>query len=85
MIFKAVLLIYLKEDITDFQGLEVKEFLEASDIKGIDNLRIGKVIFIHLNAENKDTAIKTLEKAINFILVNPLIEDYKILEINPIL
>jgi phosphoribosylformylglycinamidine synthase subunit PurS len=71
---KARVLIRPKGGILDPQGKAVERALPALGFKGIDNVRVGRMV--ELDVEDTDQLPELCEK----LLANPLIEDYEIEE-----
>ena len=71
---KARVLIRPKEGILDPQGVAVQRALPALGFEGVANVHVGRLI--ELDVEDPSQ----LEAMCQKLLVNPLIEDYEILE-----
>jgi phosphoribosylformylglycinamidine synthase PurS subunit len=69
---KARVLIRPKEEILDPQGKAVEGALPALGFKGVEHVRIGRMV--ELEAEDPSRLPELCEK----LLANPLIEDYEI-------
>jgi phosphoribosylformylglycinamidine synthase subunit PurS len=69
---KARVLIRPKGGILDPQGKAVERALPALGFKGIDHVRVGRMV--ELEVEDADQLPELCEK----LLANPLIEDYEI-------
>jgi phosphoribosylformylglycinamidine synthase subunit PurS len=71
---RARVLVRPKAGILDPQGVAVERALPALGFEGVANVRIGRLI--ELDVEDPSQLRAMCEK----LLVNPLIEDYEILE-----
>ena len=71
---RAHVLVRPKEGILDPQGVAVQRALPALGFEGVANVHIGRLI--ELDVEDPSQ----LEAMCQKLLVNPLIEDYEILE-----
>jgi len=71
---RARVLVRPKEGILDPQGVAVQRALPALGFEGVANVHIGRLI--ELDVEDPSQ----LEAMCQKLLVNPLIEDYEILE-----
>jgi len=71
---RARVLVRPKEGILDPQGVAVQRALPALGFKGVANVHVGRLI--ELDVEDPSQ----LEAMCQKLLVNPLIEDYEILE-----
>lgn len=62
----------------DPQGKAVTSSMKNIGINTIENVRIGKHITLEIEAASEDEARKTVEKACNELLHNPIMESYEI-------
>lgn len=73
-----------KDGVFDPQGQTVKSALERLGFGGIESVRIGKLIEMILNAEDgqevRDRVVAMCEK----LLANPVVESYRVLEVEEI-
>ena len=68
----------LKKDVLDPQGKVVKQTLQNMGMDTIKNLRQGKYFEIEIDENNEDKAISKIEDMCKKLLVNLIIEDFKI-------
>ena len=68
----------LKKDVLDPQGKVVSQTLKDMGYKNIINVRQGKFFDIELNETDKEKAKKIAEEICRKLLINIVIEDYKI-------
>lgn len=73
---KAEIYITLKNTVSDPQGLTVKHALDSLGFKRIEEVRIGKLVIVKLNSQDKDQGQKEIEQMCRKLLANPIIEDY---------
>jgi phosphoribosylformylglycinamidine synthase PurS subunit len=73
---KAVIKISLKKSILDPQGKAVNNALHHLGFDTFRNVRIGKLIELQINGENKEEAAQKIEDACKKLLANPVIEDF---------
>ncbi|MBN1901846.1 phosphoribosylformylglycinamidine synthase subunit PurS [Candidatus Sumerlaeota bacterium] len=66
----------LKRDVSDPQGLAVKNALETLSFKGINKVHVGKYFVIELDSMKKSEAEKLMKAICEKLLSNPVIEDY---------
>jgi phosphoribosylformylglycinamidine synthase len=74
----AKVYITLKKSVLDPQGQVVNHALSSLGFEGIEEVRMGKFLQIHLQGEDQQTAAREVEKMCQKILANPVIEDYRI-------
>tara|TARA_X000001036_G_C20211180_1_gene615770 strand:+ start:302 stop:541 length:240 start_codon:yes stop_codon:yes gene_type:complete len=68
----------LKKDVLDPQGKVVQQTLQSMGMSSLKNLRQGKYFEIEINETDEKLAFKTIEQMCEKLLVNLIIEDYKI-------
>tara|TARA_Y100000780_G_scaffold112740_1_gene101795 strand:+ start:289 stop:528 length:240 start_codon:yes stop_codon:yes gene_type:complete len=68
----------LKKDVLDPQGKVVSQTLKNMGYKNVINVRQGKYFEIELNETDKEKAKKIVEEISTKLLINIVIEDYKI-------
>ena len=72
----AKVYITLKESILDPQGKTIMHSLESLDFEGIENVRLGKMVEIQLNTNDKEKAATLVENMCKKLLVNYVMETY---------
>ncbi len=83
MKFRAEIITYLKEGIRDTQGMAIRNSLIHSDIL-VDDMKVGKYFVLVTDAENENTAADKIHSICANYLINPILEDYKVQNINTI-
>ena len=68
----------LKKDVLDPQGKVVLNTLKDIGMGDLKNIRQGKYFEIDIDEEDKETAEEKVEEMCKKLLVNLIIEDYKI-------
>ena len=68
----------LKKEVLDPQGKVVSQTLKNMGHDNIDNVRQGKYFEIDINEKDEKKAEKIIEEISEKLLVNTVIEDYKI-------
>jgi phosphoribosylformylglycinamidine synthase subunit PurS len=76
--YKAKVNITLRKSILDPKGKAAHHALQNLGLKEIDQVRIGKLIELDIDAENEDTARKLADSACSQLLANEVMEDYHI-------
>ena len=74
---KAEINVTLKRTVADPQGLTVKHALESLGYKDLADVRMGKIVVIKLNYQEKDRAEKEINEMCKKLLANPIIEEYR--------
>jgi len=75
---KISVIVTLKKDVLDPQGKTIKKVLEGMNFLNLNNLRQGKYFEIDIDEKNRKKAEETAEEMCKKLLVNLVIEDYKI-------
>jgi len=75
---EAKVSITLKKTVADPQGLTIKHALESLGHKEAEDVRIGKLVTLKLNIDDKDQAKVKLDEMCKELLANPIIEDYSV-------
>ena len=75
---KISVTVTLKKDVLDPQGKVILQTLNGMGMENLKNLRQGKYFELELKEENEENAIKQIDDACKKLLVNLIIENYKI-------
>ncbi len=78
MSFGIRLLVFLKEGVLDTQGKAVAASLKSIGYDCLKDLRVGKYIHLDVEAASESEAIRQVEKMCDDLLVNDIIEEFKI-------
>ncbi len=79
---KFSITITLKKDVLDPQGKVVQNTLQNLNFKNLKNIRQGKYFEIEVNNDNQKDVEKKIDEMCKKLLVNLIIEDYKINKIS---
>ena len=74
----AIVNVSLKAGVLDSQGKAVHHALDSLHFNHVNDIRVGKQIVLKLDTDNKEEAMKDVEKMCEEILANTVIEDYAI-------
>tara|TARA_B100000674_G_C37352452_1_gene694741 strand:- start:209 stop:448 length:240 start_codon:yes stop_codon:yes gene_type:complete len=75
---KFAVIITLKKDVLDPQGKVIQQTLQNMNMTSLTNLRQGKYIEVELNEPDEQKAQNLVEEMCKKLLVNLIIEEYKI-------
>ena len=78
---KFAIIITLKKDVLDPQGKVIEQTLQSMGVNSLKNLRQGKYIEVELNETDEKKAHNSIEDMCKKLLVNLIIEEYKIKKI----
>lgn len=77
MQFKATIQIMPRQEILDPQGKATLLGLHNLEFENFNQVRVGKRIELHLEAENQEAAEGQVKEACQKLLVNTIIEQYE--------
>lgn len=77
--FNAKVEVKLKPVVLDPQGKAVLSALHNLGFSDITDTRVGKLIELKINEENREKAEEKIEQVCKKLLANPVIEDYNIM------
>ena len=75
---KISVIITLKKDVLDPQGKVIHQTLDGMGFNDINEVRQGKYFEIEVNEKDQAIAEKNIDEMCKKLLVNLIIEDYKI-------
>lgn len=75
---KARITVTLKNGVLDPQGRAIAHALHALGFSGVEDVRQGKLIEVHLKAMDEASARGELDSMCRQLLSNPVIENYQI-------
>ncbi|HIR17827.1 phosphoribosylformylglycinamidine synthase subunit PurS [uncultured Cloacibacillus sp.] len=78
MIFHAEAIITPREGVLDTQGKAVEKTLTHLGYKGLEEVRVGRIVTMRIEAENSGAAAEAVKNMCQDLLANDLIETYKI-------
>ncbi len=76
MKYKAEINIIPRKELLDPQGKTLTKNMKNLDIKGISEIRVGKHIVVHFEADDQNRANTIIETACNKLFHNPIMESY---------
>jgi phosphoribosylformylglycinamidine synthase len=76
--YKATVNITLRKSILDPQGKAAHHALQNLGMKEVEGVRIGKLIEMDIDAENKERAQQIAEDACTQLLANEVMEDFEV-------
>jgi len=75
---KLRVLVTLKKDVLDPQGLAIKNSLNNIGFKNVNDVRQGKVFELNINKNDENKSLKETEEMCKKLLANLTIEDFKV-------
>jgi len=76
--YKATVNVTLRKSILDPKGKAAHHALQDLGLTNVNNVRIGKLIELDIDAESKDKAHEIAETACTKLLANEVMEDFEI-------
>jgi phosphoribosylformylglycinamidine synthase len=74
---KANIYVTLKREVLDPQGDAVRRAVSTLGASGVREVRVGKLIEVELDEQDRARAEETLRAMCEKLLANPVIEDYR--------
>jgi phosphoribosylformylglycinamidine synthase PurS subunit len=74
--FKATIRVTLKESVLDPQGVAVKGSLHAMGFATVENVRIGKLLEVLLETDDRAEAEIQVQTMCEKLLSNPVVENF---------
>lgn len=78
---KARVVVTLKKSVLDPQGLAVSRALGTLGFSEVNDVRLGKIIELDLDAKDAAEARRRVEQMCEKLLANTVIEEYRVEEI----
>jgi len=79
--FRFEVVVSLKEGLLDPQGKTVQDALPTLGWRNVAEVRVGKHIALTVDAEDERAATEQVEEMARRFLSNPVIEDFRVLEV----
>ncbi len=76
--FQARVLVSLRPSVLDPAGEATRSAANSLGVDGIKKLRIGKAVFLELDAPTEEEARRRVELLADRLLANPVIEDWSL-------
>lgn len=76
---KAIVLIRLKPSLVDAQGAVIKRALQQLGYNSVVDVRVGKLIELTLEDDDKEEAAARVKEMCERLLANPVVEEYEVL------
>ena len=76
---KISIIVTLKKEVLDPQGKVINQTINDMNIKNVTSVRQGKYFEIEISSKNLEEAKKKVDEICKKLLVNSVIEDYKVL------
>ncbi|MGE0789877.1 MAG: phosphoribosylformylglycinamidine synthase subunit PurS [Sandaracinaceae bacterium] len=74
---KAKIYVTLKREVLDPQGDAVRRALASLSFGGVDDVRIGKLIELTLDTDDRAEAERQVQAMCEKLLANPVMEDFR--------
>jgi phosphoribosylformylglycinamidine synthase len=78
MTLRFRVLVRLRPGILDVQGAAVKRALDGLGFAGVNDLRIGKLVEVDVDAADETVARARVDDMCRKLLTNPILEEYAI-------
>ena len=74
---KAKIYVTLKREVLDPQGDAVRRALDSLELGRVDDVRVGKLIELEFETDDRAEAERQLDAMCQKLLANPVMEDYR--------
>ena len=81
--YQARVTVRAKPAVLDPEGQAILQRLPVLDLHQVQNVRVGKIIWLSLQAESAEAAERMADKAARQLLANPVMETYEI-DVSPL-
>lgn len=76
--FTVEVLVTPRPGLLDPQGKAIHHALSSLGYDTVDDVRVGKAIYLEVNAASADEATERVEEACRKLLANPVTEDFRV-------
>lgn len=76
--YRLEVLVKPRPGLLDPQGKAVHHALHSLGWEGVDEVRIGKAIYVDLKAASEDEALEQVQAMCRKLLANPVTEDFEV-------
>ena len=76
--FRIEIRVTPRPGLLDPEGKAIHHALRSLGWDGVDDVRVGKAIYVDLSAEDTDSALEMAEAMCRKILANPVTEDFEV-------
>lgn len=70
--------VQLKESVLDPQGEAIRRVLGRLGYSGVSSVRVGKLILLEVEGEDREQVRATVEAACRELLANPVLEEFEV-------
>ena len=77
-LYQLEIRVKLRPGLLDPQGKAIHHSLNSLGWEGVSDVRVGKAIYIEIDAESAEGAIAAAEAMCRKLLANPVTEDYEV-------
>lgn len=81
--YQARVTVRAKPTVLDPEGQAILQRLPVLDLHQVQDVRVGKIIWLSLQAESAEAAERMADKAARQLLANPVMETYEI-DVSPL-
>lgn len=74
--YHSKILVTLRKAILDPQGKAVEHGIHSLGYEAVKNVRMGKLVELNVNTENKEEAERITKEVCEKLLANPVMEDF---------
>jgi len=68
----------MREDLPEPQGIALEKVLKRMGYKEISDIRVGKILEMNVEGDNKEKVVETITNLSNDLFSNPVIENFEL-------
>ena len=76
--FRLEIRVVPRPGLLDPEGKAIQHALQSLDYEGVQDVRVGKILYVDIDASSADTAQERGEAMCQRLLANPVTEDFEI-------
>ncbi len=77
--YRVQIYVYLKKSVADPQGMTIKRALDSLGYQQVEDVRVGKYLDLKIEQDGSEEDVrKAVQGMCEKLLVNPVIEDYRL-------
>ena len=76
--FRLEIRVVPRPGLLDPEGKAIQHALQSLDYEGVQDVRVGKILYVDIDAPSADTAQERGEAMCQRLLANPVTEDFEI-------
>ncbi|HOK22509.1 MAG TPA: phosphoribosylformylglycinamidine synthase subunit PurS [Candidatus Hydrothermia bacterium] len=76
--YRVSVIVRMREDLPEPQGIALEKVLKRMGYKEISDIRVGKILEMNVEGDNKEKVVETITNLSNDLFSNPVIENFEL-------